>query len=456
MRKIKFEYRITIIYLFFGLVWILLSDYLVDFLDLENEFMINFQSLKGSFFVLITAVLLFFISRRHAVQQARASEQLEESNAKYKALYYENKAIILLTDSIVGEIVDANKAALHFYGYTLEEITKLRIDDINILLVKEKQFEKQKAKKEGRNFHLYKHRLASGEVRHVQEYSGFIRNSDKSLQYLLIHDVTQQIEAENQLIEAKEKAEESDRLKSAFLANMSHEIRTPMNGIMGFVRLLESVEPGKEKYATYLHYVRKSSERLLGTINDIIEISKIESNQAVLNETEFDVNESVQYLFGFFKPQMAEKGLDFRLENSLPGETVVFRTDKIKFESVLTNFLKNSLKFTREGYVELGCIKEQKSWVFYVKDTGMGIPREKQKYIFERFRQADIALTRPYEGSGLGLAIARAYAQMIGGEIGMDSEEGSGSIFYLKLSNPGIVVQQSTTVSSFLKTLSST
>lgn len=252
--------------------------------------------------------------------------------------------------------------------------------------------------------------------------------------FILIRRHSKKEQSDRQkLIEAKEKAEESDRLKSAFLANMSHEIRTPMNGILGFVSLLEDTTLTKDKYVVYLNFVKKSSQRLLSTINDIIEISKIEAKQVVEKISEFQVKESIEFLHGFFKPEIEKEGLDFKFSVSLNDENVFFQTDRNKLESILTNFLKNALKFTKQGFIEFGLEEQDAEFVFYVKDSGPGIPAEKIDYIFERFTQGDIEITRPYEGSGLGLPIAKAYAEIIGGEIGVESENGKGSTFFLKI-----------------------
>ncbi|WP_372934585.1 sensor histidine kinase [Mariniphaga sediminis] len=235
------------------------------------------------------------------------------------------------------------------------------------------------------------------------------------------------------LQKSKEIAEESDRLKSVFLANMSHEIRTPMNGILGFVRLLEEPNLTAEQRALYLGYVKKSALRLLDTINDIIEISKIESEEAVLHRDDVDLNESISYLYGFFKPIAEEKGLSFVLKNGILGEKTIVHTDKIKLESVLINIIKNAFKFTHEGFVEFGCNFLDGAIVFYVKDSGIGIPSDRQDAIFERFTQADLSITKPYEGSGLGLSIARAYAALLGGKIWLESEPGKGSTFWFSM-----------------------
>lgn len=263
--------------------------------------------------------------------------------------------------------------------------------------------------------------------------------------FILIRRHSKKVHSDREkLIEAKEKAEESDRLKSAFLANMSHEIRTPMNGILGFVSLLEDTTLTKDKYVVYLNFVKKSSQRLLSTINDIIEISKIEANQAVKNLSEFQAKESIEFLYGFFKPEIENEGLDFKFSVSLNDENVIFLTDRNKLESILTNFLKNALKFTKQGFIEFGIEEQDSEFVFYVKDSGPGIPPGKIKMIFERFTQGETEITRPYEGSGLGLAIAKAYAKIIGGEIDVESEVEVGSTFYLKIAKEKVLKHEQT------------
>jgi signal transduction histidine kinase len=206
-----------------------------------------------------------------------------------------------------------------------------------------------------------------------------------------------------------------------------------MNGILGFVNLLENSEISSENYKQYVGLVRKSSERLLDTINDIIEISKIQAKAATLNVTAFDLNESVRFLFDFFKPAANEKKLSLSLKNTVADKKIRLQTDKIKLESILSNLIKNAIKFTHEGSIEFGVQQDNNAIRFYVKDTGIGIPVERQNVIFERFTQADLTITKPYEGSGLGLSISKAYADLLGGEIFVESEEGKGSTFSFTL-----------------------
>ncbi len=242
-------------------------------------------------------------------------------------------------------------------------------------------------------------------------------------------DITDTLKAEKALIDAKEKAEESDRLKTAFLQNMSHEIRTPMNGILGFLELLK--EPGldEEGKNQYIELVTQSGQRLLNTINDIIEISKIEAGQSEKWISPTNIHEVTHYLYNFFKPETDKKGLLFSLNERIPREKSIIRTDKHKLTGILTNLLTNAIKFTKKGSIELGNYLEKDYIIFYVRDTGTGIPPDRKKVIFDRFVQANLKLNRGHEGSGLGLSIVKAYLELLEGKVEIESEEGIGSTF---------------------------
>jgi PAS domain S-box-containing protein len=248
-----------------------------------------------------------------------------------------------------------------------------------------------------------------------------------------IVNVKERLEKEQKLISAKEQAEESDRLKSAFLANMSHEIRTPMNGIIGFLDLLKEPDLSEENKADYINIVTQSGHRLLDTINDIIEISKIETGELKINMSVVNISELMAYFHGFFRQQTDQKGLNYIISNKLPGDVQSFRTDSMKLESIISNLLKNAIKFTSKGSVEFGCYLEESDLTFYVKDTGSGIPADQIDIIFDRFVQADISGTRPHEGSGLGLSIVKAYIEMLNGKIWVKSKAGEGSHFFFSI-----------------------
>lgn len=243
----------------------------------------------------------------------------------------------------------------------------------------------------------------------------------------------QRKKSQDELIASKIKAEENEKLKSAFLTNMSHEIRTPMNGILGFISLLQDQNLSNAEKEEFLTIVKASGERLLSTLNDIIDISKIESGMMPLNYSRVHVNDLITNLYDFYKREATGKGLQLFHSVDLQYGAVDIWTDKEKLSSILSNMIRNALKFTEKGFAEFGYQVKDDFLEFFVKDTGTGIPYDKQEAVFERFIQADYSISRQYEGSGLGLSIARAYVTMLGGKIWVNSEPGRGSEFYFTI-----------------------
>jgi signal transduction histidine kinase/ActR/RegA family two-component response regulator len=239
------------------------------------------------------------------------------------------------------------------------------------------------------------------------------------------------------LMEALKKAEESDRLKSAFLANMSHEIRTPMNGILGFAELLKEPQLTSEEQQDFIKTIGVSGARMLNTINNIVDVSKLESGLMKVDIKGANINEKIEFVYKFFKPEVEIKGLQFIFKNGLQSKEAIINTDNEKVYSLLTNLIKNAIKFTDEGSIEFGydMVKTQNavSLQFFVKDTGVGIPENQKELIFERFRKGTESSDRKYEGSGLGLSICKSYVEMLGGKIWVESAEGKGSIFYFTI-----------------------
>ena len=246
-------------------------------------------------------------------------------------------------------------------------------------------------------------------------------------------DITERKLAELELKRAKERAEESDRLKTAFLANMSHEIRTPMNGILGFAELLKNPELTGDEQKEFISIIEKSGARMLNIINDIVDISRIEAGLMQLDFRATDINDQLGYIYSFFKPEVEAKGIKFLLRDYLPAHECCVYTDREKSYAILINLVKNAIKYTERGSIEFGCYRKGDFIEFYVQDTGIGIPADRQDAIFERFIQADIADKMARQGAGLGLSISKAYIEMLGGEIWVKSAERIGSSFYFTL-----------------------
>lgn len=254
-----------------------------------------------------------------------------------------------------------------------------------------------------------------------------ILNTDQANSLSAIQAINIELEA------AKEKAEESDRLKSAFLANMSHEIRTPMNGILGFTELLDDPDLSQEDQKRFVEIVQNSGQRMLNTVNDLIDISKIESGQMTVSLTQVNINEMLDQLFEFFYPEIEQKGIKSKMHIPDSKSALILNTDSDKLYGILANLLKNAVKYSKEGLIEFGYKQTNHNIEFFVSDTGIGIPENRQGVIFERFIQADLEDRQVYEGSGLGLSIAKAYVEILGGKIGMQSKLGIGSRFFFTI-----------------------
>ena len=255
------------------------------------------------------------------------------------------------------------------------------------------------------------------------------RTKDLSHQIEVNADIMQELEIQ------KFKAEESDRMKSAFLANMSHEIRTPMNGILGFTELLKTTDYSSEKQTQFINIIQQSGNRMLDTINNIIDISKLESGLEIVHIKPVNIDEIVNNLVAFFRPEAASKGINFILNKTTSSSSLPFYTDAYKLNSILTNLIKNALKFTSKGSIEINYGVNDSSVEFWVKDTGIGIAINKQATIFDEFVQADFSYSSGFEGSGLGLSISKGYVYLLKGIIELESTPNVGSTFYVKIPN---------------------
>lgn len=265
-----------------------------------------------------------------------------------------------------------------------------------------------------------------------------IANEDNLITHFISikEDITKEKEMHEELVRAKIKAEESDRLKTAFLQNLSHELRTPMNGILGFTQILIENEENKVLNREYLDFIEKSGFRLLNIMNDLVEISKIETGQICIHNEDFNINETFKELYAIFKIEAEVKGIEINITGFLPENVCVIYGDKGKIYQVLSNFLKNAVKFTRKGFINFGCIEKKGFLQFYVEDTGIGVKPDLTEIIFERFVQADSSNTRSYEGAGLGLSISKGFVDKMGGKIWVESKVQTGSTFFFTLPSP--------------------
>jgi PAS domain S-box-containing protein len=489
---------------------------------------------------------------RDITDMKTAEQRIQESEDKFRKLFQNHSAVKLVLDSGTGKILDANDAAIRFYGWNAEELKKMHITQINTLSEAEIKKEMEMARTLKKTYFNFKHRLANGETRDVEVFSNKITVGGKDLLFSVIHDITDKKLVEEQLrlisssveqspvsiiitdaeakiryvnpsftkitgylpkevegidlrsfktghrsqgddifkvlpesqwsgelrsrnksgklyweylvispirndndevtnyvavtediterkklyeelVNAKEKAEESERMKLVFLANMSHEIRTPMNGILGFADLLNEPGLSRHKQQKFIEIIKKSGNRMLDTVNDLIDISRVDTGMIRCNDSEINLKEKLNDLYRFFLPQTNQKAIHLILKNDLTDNSSVIITDQTKLDSILTNLIKNAIKFTDSGTIEFGCKGKEGFLEFFVRDTGIGIPAGKQAAIFNRFEQAGTDESREFQGSGLGLAITKAYVELLNGHIWLESEEGKGSVFYFTI-----------------------
>ncbi len=377
-------------------------------------------------------------------------KQTEEKLLKLSQAVEQSPITIVITDTS-GVIQYVNPKFVETTGYAVEEVVGKNPRILKSGHTTQEEYKDLwKTINEGEEWHgEFHNRKKNGELYWESATISPIINSDGiTTHYIAIkEDITykkysefllqlknQEIETQNEeLILAKNHAEESDRLKSAFLANMSHEIRTPMNGILGFVGLLKEPMLTGQQQKEYIDIIEKSGVRMLNIINDIIDISKIESGLMTIHKAASNINDQIDYVFTFFKPEVEAKGMKLSCIKSLPSETSIIETDREKIFAILINLVKNAIKYSHEGFIEFGYVKKEGFLEFFVKDTGIGIPKDRQEDVFERFIQADITDKMARQGAGLGLSISRAFVEMLGGTIWVDSEEGKGSTFYFTI-----------------------
>jgi PAS domain S-box-containing protein len=373
-----------------------------------------------------------------SLRRKKAEETLKNSEKKYRDIY-DNAIEGMFRTSLEGKSMQSNKALAKMLGYDTADNVVNSVTDSGhqVWANADERLKYAKILEEQDIIQKYEcqYKRVDGGIIWVSLNSRLVHDENgKALYYEgFVEDITERKQTEFELIKAKEKAEESDRLKSAFLANMSHEIRTPMNGILGFAELLKEPNLTSDDQQDFIQIIQVSGARMLNTINNIVDISKIESGLTNVDIKETNINERMEFIYKFFKPEVEIKGLQFLFKSSLPAKEAIIKSDNEKVYGILTNLVKNAIKFTYEGSIEFGYEKKGEYLEFFVKDTGVGIPQNQQQIIFERFRQGSDSLTRRYEGSGLGLSISKSYVEMLGGKIWVESAEGKGSTFYFTI-----------------------
>ena len=365
----------------------------------------------------------------------KISEELISSEEKYRTLIESSDDRIVLFD-LEGNILLANNAFYDTAGYSRED--KSIADHFKYIFPSaEKPFRKmiEMLMAETMTSAEYKIPHKSGKELDMLAKFILIKNKGHIPDSVLgiIKDITELKTVHQKLIEARDQAERSDKLKSAFLANMSHEIRTPMNAIVGFANLLADSNATDQERIDYINIINQNSSELLNLISDIVDISKLESGQLETHKVNLSIQQVINQLYaGFSKITNAE----IKLLKIIPDgfENASIYTDEARFVQIFSNLLNNSLKFTSKGTIEYGFMPPENNLIkFFVKDTGTGISQEFKNIIFEPFRQVDDSYTRKFRGAGLGLAICMDLVKLLGGNIWFESEVGQGTTFYFTL-----------------------
>jgi PAS domain S-box-containing protein len=399
---------------------------------IETEWKVNIHR-KEKKITKITSII------RDITKQNNTQKELIKVNIEREQFlnFFKLSPDIMVISDPNGAFITINPATTELLGYSEKEITArpfiefVHPDDRQNTL---KEIERQS--KLGFSLNFENRYLRKNNTPILLSWSAYF-NNEEGVTYASARDITSEREIEKELIKAKDKAEESDRLKSAFLSNMSHEIRTPMNGILGFSDLLKTPNLSGKEQQKYIGIIEKSGKRMLNILNDIVSVSKIESGLIEVSLQKVNINDQIDFVFSFFKPEVEGKGLHFLIKKPFANKDAFIQSDKEKIYGILTNLVKNAVKFTEKGSIELGYtlkkVEGLSEVVFYVKDSGIGIPKHRQLPIFDRFIQADITGKMAYQGAGLGLSISKAYVKLLGGKIWVESEEGMGSIFYFTL-----------------------
>ncbi|MFC0875476.1 ATP-binding protein [Saccharicrinis sp. FJH2] len=358
---------------------------------------------------------------------------------RYNALFNGNFDVVYLHDA-KGNLVDVNVAGTDVLGYSREELLTMNLLDVVCPEHHSEIIEIiQRVADEGSKglSREYKVRTKDGRIIWLYTRSNVLINeNNQTLIQGFAHDVTHRKKYEAELLEARKRAEESDLLKSAFLANMSHEIRTPLNAILGFAELISNDELELDQIKDFSTLIHKNGEYLLNILSDIIDVARIESGQVEINKEKVKINSLLNEVEETIRNShhYREKRDKVQFEISTNGYDPVIYTDSIRLKQVLFNLINNSIKFTNSGYVKLDYHLNETHLGITVSDSGIGINKESQEIIFERFGQAEDTGRNKLPGTGLGLSICKGLVELMGGQIWMESEVGKGSKFYFTVS----------------------
>jgi len=380
--------------------------------------------------------LIDITERKLVLEDLKKAKEFAESSEERFRIMINNSNDIVGLFSAEGNQFYLSKAAERITGYTCEELygpfaRVIHPDDLQ--LVGQAWMRVLENKNE----------VVSAQYRHIhkdKDYiwleaigQNFLDNPAINAIVINTRDITEHKNYENALIEAKEKAELSDRLKSAFLNNISHEVRTPLNSIIGFSQLIVKPNQKQEKLKLFSKLIRENSERLVSVITDVIEVSQIQSNLIKVNISGFDVCELINSIAVSFEKIAKDKKIDFKVEGWNTNEVKTIHTDKEKLQRIIIHLVDNAIKFTKDGSVMISCNCEHGLFTLKVADTGIGMSEETQKVIYQPFRQNEIGTNRSFGGAGLGLSITKSFTELLNGKIVLRSEKNKGTTFEIQI-----------------------
>lgn len=368
--------------------------------------------------------------KEYEKQILNAKTIAEENELKFKS-YVKNAPDGILIFNNQGNVLDANNEAELLLGYTLPQLKATN----KPIPTPPSEYPKvtkavQTLFETGRLVDKFLIQPHNGNTFHALVSAA--RISDKQT-IMFVKNIDEIVRTEQELIWAKEKAEESERLKTAFLQNMSHEIRTPLNAISGFVGFLKKPNLSPQKRDSFISIIQNSSAQLVSVVSDLLTISSLETHQEKINISQVNINEILLELLAIFREQASQHNIHLYTKKSLAKEQACISTDKTKITQVLSNLLSNALKFTNQGKIEFGYSLKGEFLEFFVADTGIGIKTEMQTKIFDRFSQAGKEIQQNYGGTGLGLSISKGFVELLGGKIWVESQINQGATFRFTL-----------------------
>ena len=410
-----------------GTDWILLAKINQEKVAESTKNTAIIVSLVSVLLIILSASITYAIWKRSRLHfLTRTFNLRKEKDAlteRYTSLTkYANDMIISVDKN--GKILEANQKAFDTYGYSINELLKMELLDLSYDRKKDVEVIFSSINNPDGILFETNHKRKNGTIIPVEISAKLIKQGDEEILLAIIRDNTERKKLELDLILAKDKAEEMDRLKTTFLSNMSHELNTPMSGIIGFSELLLS-EMDNKNHREMAKIIHKSSKRLNETLNSILDLSKIESQKLELKFNSIELVTMLQECKYAFSDAVNKKGLKFTID--IQQEKVFINSDSNIVYKVLCNIIDNSVKYTKEGEINVTLSEDSENAIIKVTDTGIGIAEENLSQIFEPFRQGSEGLNRKFEGMGIGLTITRKYVELLGGKLNIESEHGRGT-----------------------------